>query len=144
VASTPNRLPIFMAMSGAFFLAALVLAFLYWRGNSNEVSPVRFTIVAPDKGSFQIQPPIISPDGLKLAFVAYDSAGKSCIWTRQLASLDAIQIKGTEEATFPFWSPDSRFIAFFQNSKLKKVEATGGPTQTIRSEERRVGKECRS
>jgi len=128
---TGNRLPIFISLSAIFFLAVLVLAFLYWRGNSNEESPVRFTIVAPDKGSFQVQPPIISPDGLKLAFVAYDSSGKSCIWTRPLATLDAIQIKGTEEATFPFWSPDSRFIAFFQNSKLKKVEATGGPTQTI-------------
>ena len=129
--STPNRLPIFISLSVLFFLAALVLGFLYWRGPSNELSPVRFTVVVPDKGSFQIQPPIISPDGLKLAFVAYDSTGKSCIWTRPLASLVAIQIKGTEESTYPFWSPDSRFIAFFQNSKLKKVEATGGPTQTI-------------
>ncbi len=40
-------------------------------------------------------------------------------------------IVGTENASFPFWSPDSRFIAFFADGKLKKVDLTGAPALTI-------------
>jgi eukaryotic-like serine/threonine-protein kinase len=38
---------------------------------------------------------------------------------------------GTEGASYPFWSPDGRFLAFFADGKLKKLELTGGPVQTI-------------
>jgi Tol biopolymer transport system component len=45
--------------------------------------------------------------------------------------LSTRRLAGTEDATFPFWSPDSRYLAFFTDNKLKKVEATGGTPQTI-------------
>src|SRR5262249_50796509 len=38
---------------------------------------------------------------------------------------------GTDGATYPFWSPDGRFIGFFADRKLKKTEAAGGAVQTI-------------
>ena len=31
----------------------------------------------------------------------------------------------------PFWSPDSRFIGFFAQGKLKKIDASGGSPQTL-------------
>ena len=40
-------------------------------------------------------------------------------------------LEGTDNAADPFWSPDSRFLAFFADSKLKKIERTGGPVQTL-------------
>src|SRR5262249_2384883 len=40
-------------------------------------------------------------------------------------------LPGTEGASYPFWSPDSRSIAFFAGVKLKKIEVTGGPVQTV-------------
>jgi hypothetical protein len=46
-------------------------------------------------------------------------------------SLLAAPVPGTETASAPFWSPDSRSIGFFAGSKLKRVEAAGGPVQTI-------------
>ena len=49
------------------------------------------------------------------------------IWLRPVASLAARPIPGTEAGTFPFWSPDSRFIGFFAAGKLKKVPIAGGP-----------------
>lgn len=73
----------------------------------------------------------ISPDGSKVAFVATDSMGKNFLWVRPIAAPSAIVLTGTEGALYPFWSHDSRMIAFFADGKLKKIDANGGPTFTI-------------
>ena len=52
-------------------------------------------------------------------------------WLRALAGLNAQTVNGSEGATFPFWSPDSRFLAFFAGGKLKKVDLSGAPPQTL-------------
>ncbi len=73
----------------------------------------------------------VSPDGNSVAFVATDSTGTNRIWVRLLNSLNAIPLLGTEEATYPFWSGDSRSIAYFSGGKLKKIDSRGGPTLTV-------------
>ena len=73
----------------------------------------------------------ISPDGRRLAFVATDPNGKEGLWVRPLDSLAAEALPGTDGASYPFWSPDSQFVGFFAQRKLKKVEAIGGPVQTL-------------
>jgi Tol biopolymer transport system component len=73
----------------------------------------------------------ISPDGRNLAFICSDSTGTSRLWVRPLGSSAARPLAGTEQAYFPFWSPDSRFIAFFSEFKLRKVLASGGPAQVV-------------
>jgi Tol biopolymer transport system component len=80
--------------------------------------------------------PRISPDGRRLAFNAVDSTGMQGIWVRPMNSLDAQRIPGTEGSTRPFWSPDSRFLAFFANGKLYKVDVNGGPPIAIADAER--------
>ena len=72
----------------------------------------------------------MSPDGRYLAFVAGADA-RYRIWLRPLASQTAAPLAGTEGGTFPFWSPDSRFIAFFADDKLKKVPIGGGPATVL-------------
>jgi len=67
----------------------------------------------------------ISPDGQMLAFVT-GSSGNRKLWLRPLNSLSARELPGTDAATFPFWSPDSRSLAFFAAGKLKRIEVTGG------------------
>ncbi|HKS24362.1 MAG TPA: protein kinase [Thermoanaerobaculia bacterium] len=68
----------------------------------------------------------ISPDGRYATFAAKSADGKQMLWLRPLDG-EARPIAGTETATYPFWSPDSRFIAFFTDEKkLKKVDLTGG------------------
>jgi Tol biopolymer transport system component len=74
--------------------------------------------------------PAISPDERKLAFVAGDPKGNR-LWVRDLASGKTAALEGTEGAMFPFWSPDSRQVAFFAGGKLKKIEAGGGPVQML-------------
>jgi eukaryotic-like serine/threonine-protein kinase len=73
----------------------------------------------------------ISPDGLRLAFVAPDASNQTMLWVRPLEDAQAQPLRGTEGAGAPFWSPDSRWIAFQADGKLKKVEAAGGTVTTI-------------
>jgi eukaryotic-like serine/threonine-protein kinase len=64
----------------------------------------------------------VSPDGRNIVFVARAKAAYQ-IWLRPVATLAAQPIPGTDGGTFPFWSPDSRFIGFFADGKVKKVAA---------------------
>ena len=91
---------------------------------------VRFEVATPE-GIIAVDAPRISPDGRFLAFNATDSAGKSRIWVRPLNALAAQPLPGTEGTTRPFWSPDSRFLGFFAEGRLKKIEISGGPAQKI-------------
>lgn len=73
----------------------------------------------------------LSPDGRRLAFVGTDANGRTQLWLRALDSLTARPIDDTERARTPFWSPDSRWIAFVADGALKKVDASGGPVVTL-------------
>jgi Tol biopolymer transport system component len=73
----------------------------------------------------------LSPDGTKLAFVAVNSKAEGLVWVRELRKLTADAIEGTENASFPFWSPDGRSLAFFADGKLKKISLDGGPAVTL-------------
>ncbi len=91
--------------------------------------PVRFSFVPPK--DVALEWPQISPDGRRIAFVGVDPQGKRSIWVRPIASFDAVHLESTDGVGRPFWSPDSRYLAFFAGGQLKKVAADGGPTQLI-------------
>ncbi|HEV8609028.1 MAG TPA: protein kinase, partial [Thermoanaerobaculia bacterium] len=86
----------------------------------------------PEKSAFAFDfgPMALSPDGRRMAFVA-TSSGINMLWVRPLSGVSAQPLAGTEGASNPFWSPDSRFLGFFANRQLKKIEASGGPPQTL-------------
>jgi serine/threonine protein kinase len=67
-----------------------------------------------------------SPDG-RLLVMSYQNG----LGLRALDSSDIRPLAGTQGARTPFWSPDSRTIAFFSDGKLKTVVASGGPPQTL-------------
>ena len=69
----------------------------------------------------------ISPDGAMLAFVGR-TQGKAQLWVRRLDQSESRLVPGSEGAYKPFWSPDSRWIAFFTPLKLKKSEVANGAT----------------
>ena len=121
-----------------FFIAAVTLGIMYFNRPSPEVNTTKSHILPPEKLSFGTASIgiggghlALSPDGRMLAFVAADSLGKTRLMVRALNALDATELPGTEGATYPFWSPDSRYIGFFQSGKMKKIEAAGGPPVTI-------------
>ena len=73
----------------------------------------------------------VSPDGTRLVFPATDRDGKTQLWLQPLDSFAAQPLPGTDGASFPFWSPDGRFIGFSVGDRLKRVDRGGGSAQTI-------------
>ena len=124
-----------IALAGAG-IAALVTIGLgtllgYQNGSVPEPELIRFEIWPPDNTTFPIPPQLaVSPDGRKLAFIA-ESAGTWLLWVRSLDAAVARPLPGTEGAGLPFWSPDSDWIGFFAQGKLKKVQAAGGAPQIL-------------
>ncbi len=119
----------------AVMVAAGALVSVRRQGPAPPADTVRFLVEPPENAVFRGLGPVsdflaISPDGRKLAFVVMQ-AGRRSLWVQPLSSLDAKPLAGTEGAESPFWSADSRFLGFFAEGKVKKVEATGGPAQTI-------------
>src|SRR4030095_14432964 len=74
----------------------------------------------------------LSPDGKWLVFAATSADGPNQqLWLRSMDSLTIQPLAGTNGATYPFWSPDSRNIGFFADQKLKKTEMSSGTVQTL-------------
>ena len=125
----PARLPWVLAAASA--LAAAGLGVVALRHAAEKPRVLRFEVPAPPKTEFQLvsnRPGVVvvSPDGRNLAFSAV-SEGQARLYVRALDAIEARPLAGTEGAEFPFWSPDSRSIAFFTGDRLKRVEAAGGP-----------------
>ena len=72
----------------------------------------------------------VSPDGLRIAFVA-QSNGPPRLWVRALDAPDAQPVPGTERGSSPFWSPDGRSIGFFADARLKRVDLADGSVRTL-------------
>ena len=136
VASRSNRIAwLVAALATIALIATAVVALRMSRSGTLAPDLVQFTIAPPENTSFggpaaggtgnnaQLA---ISPDGRNIVFVAGAQSAFQ-IWLRPVASAEARPIQGTEGGAFPFWSPDSRFIAFFAGGKLKKVAIAGGP-----------------
>jgi len=124
--------PIAWAVAG---LAIASAAFFAWRGGLGGTSDASkqqlvFTIPIPPSVTPQFMPRI-SPDGKIIAFIGQDSLNRTLVWLRPLNSLVANPLPGTEGSRAPFWSPDSRYLAFVADGKLKKVAVAGGPPQVI-------------
>ena len=100
-----------------------------------EMAALRVAIVPPDGVRLSVGNPsgrfAMSPDGRRIAMVAVDRSGTQSLWVRPLDTDVAQPLAGTENASFPFWSPDSRSIAFLAQGKLKRIEAAGGPAVTL-------------
>jgi serine/threonine protein kinase/Tol biopolymer transport system component len=124
-----SRLPWMVA--GGLMLALVSLAALHFRQSPSQPATVRFQIPPPEGASFSTYL-ALSPDGRRLAFTANPNDGQPLLWVRALDSLEARPLPGTEGARVPFWSPDSRFLAFAaQSTLLRKIDASGGPAQTL-------------
>ena len=121
------------AAAAAFAAVSAVLAILLIRASGAPARMVQSSILPPEKSHFDFSAGAmaISPDGTHLAFLAPDANAKRVLWVRSLSALTAQPLSGTEGASYPFWSADGRQLGFFAGGKLKKIDASGGPAETI-------------
>ena len=125
-------------------LAGLLLGVsLAWFGlravGPTEVPVLHLMIPPPPGTEFALAstspgPAVLSPDGRWVTFTAVDAGGIARLYLRQLDREEAVPMPGTEDAAYPFWSPDSAFIGFFTpngQEKLSKVAVAGGPPITL-------------
>jgi eukaryotic-like serine/threonine-protein kinase len=125
-----NRERLAWAASAVATLAAIGFAIAWVQRAPTPQPVIRFAIPVPE-GLTSVGPSALSPDGRLIAFDGADAGGRRQIWIRALDALEARPLVGTEGTSRPFWSPDSRQLAFFSGGKLKKVMVSGGSPQTI-------------
>jgi eukaryotic-like serine/threonine-protein kinase len=144
VAHRRGRERVAWALAAVGLLAAAALAVVFGRSYLNQPKPsvMRFVISPPDDISFLSQITVTglassvgvaspSPDGRFVAFVGVSKDGSRQLWLRPLDNLNAQPLPGTQGAYYPFWSPDSRYVGFFDAANLKKVAISGGSAQSL-------------
>jgi serine/threonine protein kinase len=118
-------------------LAVALAAMTLWifRQTPQVVSAM---VPPPEATDFYLNPaspgPVaVSPDGRSLAFSARDEDGEILLYVRRLDASRARALSDTQNAAYPFWSPDSRWIGYFNRTEgtLKKIDTRGGPPITL-------------
>jgi len=135
--ATPAEQPT-LAQSRLGWIAAILVAIVIGaiagfllHHSAPPAQSIRTVIDPPPNTTFRLAddnagPPVLSPDGSSIAFTATGSDGKIELWVRPMNSLEASLLPGTDNAIFPFWSPDSRSLGFFTEGKLKTIDLNGG------------------
>ncbi len=99
----------------------------------------------PPPGTRFVGAPLLSPDGRRLAMIAVDAAGTTRLWTRDLGEATPHAVEGSEGANTaygvmgPFWSPDSRQIAFLAQGQIRRAAPGGGPAALVTTASPRSG-----
>jgi Tol biopolymer transport system component len=128
-----------MLVAAVFALVAAALGVAYWRRPAPTAGNYRLAITPPPGLRFVLGNNFggsaISPDGRTLAFAADNS-----LWVRPLNAASARKMPGTEGCYYPFWSPDSKSIAFFAGDKLKRADLATGTMQEMASLGQVVGR----
>jgi serine/threonine protein kinase/Tol biopolymer transport system component len=123
----PSRLPLILAAS-ALALALAIVSFLHFRETRPPQQVLRYTLAMPENTVAKTF--AVSPDG-RFVVMSASVNGKYQLWLRALGELEWQPMPFTEDAGYPFWSPDSRNIGFVAQGKLKRIAVGGGPAQTL-------------
>jgi Tol biopolymer transport system component len=125
----PAKRPLaWMVLAASMAALAAGLGFVWLRQAPPAERVLRYSIPAPERSS--IHSIALSADGRRLA-IAATTNGKNQIWLRDLESIEAQVLPGTDDAQFPFWSPDGKWIGYFAQERLKKIAVGGGAAQTL-------------
>ncbi len=114
-------------------LAALVVSTIHFREQPPATPVTRLSMTPPDGQTLKVfqTPPAMSPDGRHVVFATTSDEGKSQLWLRSLDALTAQPLADTDDAIFPFWSPDNTSIGFFAGGKLNRLNVSGGPATAL-------------
>jgi serine/threonine protein kinase len=131
--SSRSRFNIWTIAAGGFAVALAALSLVHFRETPAPQQTLRYTILLPESSyssivnTFRVA---VSPNGRYVVMTA-STNGKRQLLLRPLDALEALPMPGTDDASNPFWSPDSRWIGFFASGKLRKIAVAGGPAQTL-------------
>jgi Tol biopolymer transport system component len=114
--------------AGLLLVALAALAWVHFREGPPAERSLRFPMPLPAKA--QLQSLAVSPDGRHVA-IAVRQETTTKLWIHSLDALEPRELAAAEGATYPFWSPDSRYIGFFAHGKLQKMTVDGGPPQVL-------------
>ncbi|HVT04583.1 MAG TPA: hypothetical protein VHL58_14550, partial [Thermoanaerobaculia bacterium] len=116
------------ALASLLIIVAGVTGFAIARARSQPSMPIRLTFMSPELAGgaddSEASGFALSPDGTTLAFIGVRNATRS-LFVRPLNRFESRPLPGTEGASFPFWSPDSRNIGFFAGGKMKRIAVAG-------------------
>ena len=124
-----------VAIAAAAVIGALGgWVFMRFRPVTEQEHAFRFDLTAPANGRFTIGAGsggiALAPDGQNAAFVS-TLGERSFLWVRALDGTVVRPLLGTEGAFSPFWSPDSKSIAFFAEGKLRRMDVSAPAPTTI-------------
>jgi len=106
----------------------LIVGAIWWRNSKSPEQTMYFC--APL--ALSARDIALAPNGHTLAVVTnQESARRNVIFIYELGTPGARMLAETEGASYPFWSPDGQSLAFFADAKLRKLEVSGGPVQTV-------------
>jgi Tol biopolymer transport system component len=115
-------------LAATFFLLMMAAGAAWWQASERHPHSMYFHAPVP----FPANDLALSPDGRVLAIVAYSArANNDVLWTYEVGGRRTDSLDRTEGASYPFWSPDGKFIGFFADGKLKKVDVSGGRPQVL-------------
>ena len=129
-----RRVPIRMMAAIAIATAAITaLGFIYLRPSTaaSDSRAVFLPFDAPDAVVSEAGSATISPDGRMIAFSGRGSDGRRVLWVRELDSVEARPLPDTDDAIEPFWSWDSKSIAFGAQGKLKRLDLGANRATTL-------------
>jgi len=115
-------------------IAAIAFGLITMKRTPAAGNLVQFAIDTPPNLAlfpFDTKGMAISPDGTMIAFVAENVQGKASLYIRNLATTKITPLAGTDDASYPFWSPDSSQLGFFAGGKLHRIDAKGGTTVAL-------------
>ncbi|MBF8296359.1 MAG: hypothetical protein HW389_2904 [Bacteroidetes bacterium] len=137
--SKDRRVRIWMALSAILLCTTVLFALQDFFGHDLSQRVVsRSEIAPPENGRFyltgeQAGPVALSPDGTRMVFLAsgVGNVGNKTLWLRHTGELTPRFLKGTEDAAYPFWSPDNRSVGYFAGGFLWSVDVDGGEPYKI-------------
>ena len=119
-----------LLLAGLAVIGLVAAALLGYMAARSGTTPQRMEFAIPTED--EVTHLALSPDGSMLAYVSPDqNTGEGLIHVQRVGSATANHLDGSEGATYPFWSPDAKYVAFFANGKLKKMAVSAGAPEVI-------------
>jgi serine/threonine protein kinase len=122
-------------LASAFAASTLVAGLLWLTGRSTDTSnpqpPLQLSFEPPEGMEFDGLGFALSADGSRIAFAAKNASGETSLYVRSVHEAASRRIEGTSGGTYLFWSPDGRWLGYFDDQKLKKISIDGGAPQVL-------------